>query len=329
MIEPSAQATSFPAHLAERRSQLARRLTSRSTPTEAMHAVREALDELSTLDVSQRSARERQVAGRALRIVRDAAGFLLAVRAEAHWTHPPGAEPRRPGVPWRIVGLVAVQLVLGLALAVLLVGVLQRGAAGGDAGLTIAVLIVAGLVVLQTVTGYQLVTRRRTAPVAADGGPEIVLRVDGDGVISTLSQALSAVDQLERAAVAEVEAATDRQPGLADYPELLRSIQQVYAARLSDDPRRARDRAEGLRVSLEQYGIELHDAWTEREPPPADLFLTQRSLDPTSSTYRVILPAVTDSRGVILPGRIAVPARAIEAGSKRAERPDDSPEASR
>ena len=125
--------------------------------------------------------------------------------------------------------------------------------------------------------------------------------------MSTLSQALLAVDQLKQVA-APPEPAVRPQPGLADYPELLRAIQQVYAARRSDDPQRAQRRAEGLRASLEQYGVELHDEWTESEPPPPDLFTTQRSLDPSATEYRVILPAVTDAHGVILPGRIAVPA---------------------
>lgn len=322
MRESRAPVPTFPGYLAERRARLADRLAGRVTPTEAMHAIRELLDELLTLDLSQRSTRERQVGERALRIIRDAAGLLLAVRASAQWSQPASAGPRRPGLPWRLLGLVAVQLVLGIGLAMLLSGALQRGTAGGDGSLALALVLAAGLVVLQLLTGYQLVarTRARQAPSSAgDSPPDIVLSVDGDTLMSSLGQALVAADGLERLAAPPEQAAPTR-PGLAEYPELLRAVQQVYAARSSDDPQRAQRRAEALRAGLEQYGVELHDEWDRPEPPPPDLFVTQRSLDPSASTYRVILPAVTDASGVILPGRIAVPAAGTEPGPARAGR---------
>jgi hypothetical protein len=308
MREPSAPpALSFPASLAERRSRLSDRLGGSPTPTEATHAVHELLDELLTLDLSRRSTQERQIDERALRIVRESTGFLQAVRATARWSKPIQTADRRPGRPWRTLGLLAVQLVLSLGLAALLFGAIQRGAAGGDAAFAFGLVLAAGLVVLQALTGYHLLGRPRAARPAADNRPEIVLSVDDHAVLSTLTQALLAVDQLEQSVAASSEPATRKQPGLADYPELLRAIQQVYAARRSEDPQRARQRAEGLRASLEQYGLELHDEWTASEPPPPELFTTQRSLDPTSRACRVILPAITDATGVILPGRIAVP----------------------
>jgi len=168
--------------------------------------------------------------------------------------------------------------------------------------------LLAALIVLQGVTGYRLFTHPRTGPVAADDGPEVTLRVDGDSVLSTLAQALVAVDLMAEAAASAPDSGVATPTGLRAYPELLRAVQHVYAARLSDDPQRAQDRAEGLRASLEPYGIDLLDTWTQREPPPAELFIIQRSLDPSSRTYRVILPAVTDAQGVILPGRMAAPA---------------------
>jgi uncharacterized membrane protein YidH (DUF202 family) len=323
MHESRAPVPTFPGYLAERRARLADRLAGRVTPTEAMHAIRELLDELLTLDLSQRSTRERQVGERALRIIRDAAGLLLAVRASAQWSQPASAMPRRPRLPWRLLGLVAVQLVVGIGLAMLLSGALQRGTAGGDGSLALALVLAAGLVVLQLLTGYQLVARtraRQALPSTADSRPDIVLSVDGDTLMSSLGQALVAADGLERLAAAPPEQAAPTRPGLAEYPELLRAVQQVYAARSSDDPQRARRRAEALRASLEQYGVALHDEWDRREPPPPDLFVTQRSLDPSASTYRVILPAVTDASGVILPGRIAVPAAGTEPGPARAGR---------
>jgi hypothetical protein len=303
---------SFPASLAERRSRLSDRLGGNPTPTEATHAVHELLDELLTLDLSRRSTQERQVDERALRIVRESAGFLQAIRATARWSEPTQTADRRPGRPWRILGLLVVQLVLSLGLGALLFGAIQRGAAGGDAAIAFGLVLAAGLIVLQAFTGYRLLGRSRTARPATDSrpegsGPEIVLSVDDHAVLATLTQALLAVDQLEQSIAASSEAASPKQPGLADYPELLRAIQQVYAARRSEDPQRAQQRAEGLRTSLEQYGVELHDEWTASEPPPPELFTTQRSLDPASRAYRVILPAITDATGVILQGRIAVP----------------------
>jgi hypothetical protein len=324
MREPAAPpALSFPTSLAERRARLADSLASRSTPTEATHAVRELLDELLTIDLSQRSARERQIDERALRIIREAAGFLQAVRATAHWSQPtPDAMQRsgRSGRPWRILGLVAVQIVLGLVLATLLVGAIQRGAAGGDAAFAFGLVLAAGLVVLQVVTGYQLLGRPRAGRPATDNRPEIALSVDSQDILTTLTQTLLAVDQLEQVVAVPPASAARAASSLADYPDLLRAIQHVYAARRSDDPRRAQQRVEGLRASLEQYGVELHDEWTQTDPPPPDLFTTQRSLDPTSSAYRVILPAVTDSQGVILPGRIALPAEGGGTASTRAGR---------
>src|SRR5215212_4112088 len=131
MHESRAPVPTFPGYLAERRARLADRVAGRATPTEAMHAVRELLDELLTLDLSQRSTRERQVGERALRIIRDATGFLLAVRATAQWSQPATAPPRRPGLPWRLLGLLVVQLVLGIGLVMLLSGALQRGTPSG------------------------------------------------------------------------------------------------------------------------------------------------------------------------------------------------------
>ncbi len=322
MPEPPAPSVlSFPASLAERRSRLTARLADRATPTEALHAVRELLDELLTLDLSQRSARQRQIDERALRIVRESAGLLQAVRATAHWSQPVQHSARRPGRPWRIVGLVAVQLLLSLGLATLLFGAIQRGAAGGDATFASGLVVAAGLVVLQALTGYWLLVRPRAERQYVDNRPEIALSVDGQGVLATLTQALLAVDQLEQAVAPPDEIARTRS-GLAEYPELLRAIQQVYAARRSEDPQRAQQRAEGLRAGLEQYGVDLHDEWTERDPPPPELFTVQRSLDPTSRAYRVILPAVTDAQGVILPGRIALPADGAGATSTRTGRGD-------
>jgi hypothetical protein len=161
-----------------------------------------------------------------------------------------------------------------------------------------------------------------------EAGPEIALSVDGQAVVSALTQALLAVDQLEQAVVAPAEEAARTRSGLAEYPELLRAIQQVYAARRAEDPGRAQQRAEGLRAGLEQHGVELIDEWTQDEPPPPDLFTTQRSLNPASREYRVILPAVTDARGVILPGRIALPADGAAPRTARAGRADGSGEPS-
>jgi hypothetical protein len=318
---PAPPALSFPASLAERRSRLAARLGDRATPTEALHAVLELLDELLTIDLSQRSVRERQIDERALRIVRESAGLLQAVRATAQWSQPIQHAARSPGRPWRILGLVAVQLLLGLILAALLFGAIQRGAAGGDAAFAFSLVLVVGLVVLQTVTGYQLLIRPRAGRPAVDDRPQIALAVDGQAVVSTLTQALLAVDQLEQAIAAPTEETAQQRSGLAEYPELLRAVQQVYAARRSEDPQRAQQRAEGLRASLEQYGIELLDEWTQDDPPPPELFTTQRSLDPASTSSRVILPAVTDENGVILPGRIALPA----GGDPRAARDEEPP----
>jgi hypothetical protein len=317
---PAPPALSFPASLAERRSRLAARLADRATPTEAMHAVRELVDELLTIDLSQRSARERQIDERALRIVRESAGFLQAIRATPHWSQPLQHAARRPGLPWRLLGLVTGQLVLGLALATLLFGAIQRGASGGDAAFAFGLVLVAGLVVLQVLTGYQLLVRPRAGRMAVEDRPEIALSVDGQGVLTTLTQALLAVDRLEQVVAAPTEETSRKRSGLADYPDLLRAIQQVYAARRSGDPQRAQQRAEALRASLEQYGVELHDEWTQDDPPPAELFTTQRSLDPTSTAFRVVLPAVTDAQGVILPGRVAVPADGAGATSTRVGR---------
>src|SRR5215210_4907355 len=145
MREPRDLVPSFPAYLAERRSRLSQRLAGSATPTKAMHTVRELLDELLTLDLSQRSTRERQVGERALRIIRDAAGLLLAVRATAQWSQPPAATTPRPGLPWRLLGLIAVQLALGIGLAMLLTGALQRGATSGDGGLVLSLVLAAGM----------------------------------------------------------------------------------------------------------------------------------------------------------------------------------------
>ena len=306
---------SLPSSLAERRTQLADRLASRPTPTEAILIVREALDELQTLDLSQRSARERQIADRALRIIRDCTGFLQAVGAEPRWSRPIDPSHRRPGRPWRLLGLIGLQLALGIGLIMLVAGVLQRGAASGDGGLALGFVLIAALVALQVVTGYQVLVRPRTAHMLLSDRPEIALRVAGDSIASTLSQALVAVEQLEQAAALPSEFVPAAPAGLRAYPELLRAIQQVYAARLSDDPRRAHARAEGLRASLESYGVDLLDEWADSEPPPPELFVTQRSLDPSSSTYRVILPTLLDSQGVILPGRIAAPADNLGTGA--------------
>ena len=68
-----------------------------------MHAVREVLDELLTLDLSRRSARQRQIDERAVRIVRESAGLLQAVRATANWPRGAGQAAPRPGRPWRIL----------------------------------------------------------------------------------------------------------------------------------------------------------------------------------------------------------------------------------
>lgn len=320
---PTPPALSFPASLAERRSTLAARLADRATPTEASLAVRDLLDELLTLDLSRRSPRQRQIDERALRIVRESAGLLQAVRATAHWARPTGqasARPGRPGRPWRILGLVAVQLMLSLGLVALLFGAIQRGAAGGDGAFVLALVLAAGLVVLQVFTGYRLLAPPRGARQIQDDRPEIMLSVDGQAVLSTLTQALLAVDQLEQAVAGPAEEIAATGSRLADYPEVLRAIQQVYAARRSDDPRRAQQRAEGLRASLEQYGLDLVDEWTREEPPPPELFTTQRSLDPSSTAYRVILPAVMAGDEVILPGRIAAPADRAGAASAQAGR---------
>jgi hypothetical protein len=314
MVEPRPPA-SFPASLVERRTRLADRLESRSTPTEAVLTLHEVLDELQTIDLNQRSTRERQSAERALRIVRACAGFLQAVRAEPHWSRPIDAPHRRSGRPWRLIGLVGIQAGLGIVLLMLVSGVLQRGATSGDGSLTIGFILVAALLVLQAVTGYQMLLRPRGTETAESDRPEIALRVDSDSVLSTLSQALVAVDQLEQAGNAETTSALDAPAGLRAYPEVLRAIQHVYAARLSDDPQRTHARAEGLRASLEPYGLDLLDEWTESEPPPHDLFVTQRSLDPSSRTYRVILPAILDAQGVILPGRIAAPTNRAGTGA--------------
>jgi hypothetical protein len=323
---PTTPALSFPASLAERRSTLAARLADRATPTEATLAVRELLDELLTLDLSRRSPRQRQVDERAVRIVRESAGLLQAVRATAHWAQPIGqaggqtGRSGRPGRPWRVLGLVAVQLILSLGLTALLFGAIQRGAAGGDAAFVLALVLAAGLVVLQGFTGYRLLARPRAGRQIQDDRPEIALSVDGQAVLSTLTQALLAVDQLEQAVAAPAEETAATGAGLADYPEVLRAIQQVYAARRSDDPRRAQQRAEGLRASLEQYGLALLDEWTRDDPPPPELFTTQRSLDPSSTAYRVILPAVMAGDDVIVPGRIAAPADRAGAASAQAGR---------
>jgi hypothetical protein len=319
---PTPPGLSFPTALAERRSRLAARLTEHTTPIEAAHAVRELLDELLTLDLSRRSARERRIDERAVRIVRESTGLLQAVRATAHWSRPVGQDARRPGRPWRILGLVAVQLVLGLALTALLFGAIQRGATGGDGAFAFALVLAAGLVVLQVLTGYRLLARPRAGRQVQDDRPEIALSVDSQAVLSTLTQALLAVDQLEQAVAAPAEGSAGTRSRLADYPEVLRAIQQVYAARRSDDPRRAQQRAEGLRASLEQYGIELLDEWNRGEPPPPELFTPQRSLDAASTAYRVILPAITSGDAVILPGRIAVPTDGAGAAASRAGRTD-------
>lgn len=309
---PAPPALSFPAALAERRTRLSDRLADRSTPTEAMHAIRELLDELLTIELSQRSTHRRRIDERALRIVREASGFLQAVRATAYWAQPIQQAAGRAGRPWRIVGLVAIQLVIGLGLGTLLIGAIQRGATASDAALAFGLVLAAGLVVLQAATGYLLVVRPHAGREAQDDRPEIALSVDSQAVLTTVTQALLAVDQLELVMADPSQEAAGTRSGLADYPEMLRAIQQVYAARRSDDPQRARQRAEALRASLEQYGIDLLDEWSDGELPPAELFVTQRSLDPTSRTYRVILPAVVGEQGVILPGRLAVPADTID-----------------
>ena len=322
-------ALSFPASLAERRSRLAGRLADRTTPTEAVYAIRELLDELLTLDLSRRSPRERQIDERAVRIVRESAALLQAVRAAAHWPQPTEQAARPPGRPWRILGLVAVQLILGLALATLLFGAIQRGVAAGDTTFAFGLVLATGLIVLQAFTGYRLLVRPRVGRQTQDDGPSISLSVDGQAVLSTLTQALLAVDQLEQAVAAPTEATTATAARLADYPELLRAIQQVYAARQSDDPQRARQRAEGLRASLEQYGVELLDEWAQDWPPPPELFTAQRSLDLSSTKHRIILPAVLVGDEVILPGRIAVPANEDGAASTRAGRTTDADDRSR
>jgi hypothetical protein len=321
MREPPTQpALSFPASLAERRSRLADRIGDHATPTEATRAVRDLLDELLTLDLSRRSTAERRIDERAIRIVQDSAGLLQAVRATAHWSRPIRQDAPRAGRPWRILGLVAVQLVLGLTLAALLAGAIQRRAAGGDSAVAVSLALVVGLVAIQALTGYQLLARPRDGRQAQDDRPVIALTVDNDALLSTLTQTLQAVDRLEQAVAAPAEAVAATGSRLADYPEVLRAIQQVYAARTSDDPRRAQQRAEGLRASLEQYGVDLVDEWTQDEPPPPELFATQRSLDTSSSTYRVILPAITAGDEVLLPGRTAVPAEGIKATTPRSDR---------
>jgi hypothetical protein len=325
---PTPPALSFPASLAERRSRLVGRLADRATPTEAMHSVRELLDELLTIDLSQRSARERQIDERAIRIVRESVGFLQAIRATPVWSQPLQAAAHRAVRPWRLVGLVAVQLVVGVALATLLFGAIQRGAAAGDAAFAIGLVLVAVLVILQVLTAYQMLARPSSARPAADSRPEIALSVDSQGVLTTLTESLLAVDQLEQAIAAPAESATATTASLADYPELLRAIQQVYAARRSNDPQRARQRAEGLRASLEQYGIELLDEWARDWPPPPELFTAQRSLDPTSTEHRVILPAVVAGDEVIVPGRIAIPVDEDDAASARSGRATDADERS-
>ena len=294
MLEPRTPARSFPAYLAERRVRLDERLANRSTPTEAMHAVRELLDELLTIELSERSTRERQIGERALRIVRDALGLLQVVHATTHWSRPVGSTPRRPGRPWRVLGLIGVQVLLGLGLAWLLAGVLQRGAVSGDGSLAFALLLVAGTWRCSrrsraTSCSLGVASARRSV----DDRPEIGLSVDGDGLMSTLSQALLAVDQLEQVA-APPEPAVRNRAGLADYSELLRAIQHVYAARLSDGPRRA---AAGRRAPREPGTVR------RRAPRRVDgeraaatgRSTTQRSLDPSSTEYRVILP-VCDRR---------------------------------
>jgi hypothetical protein len=323
---PPPPAVSFSASLAERRLKLAARLADGATPTEATHAARELLDELLTIDLSRRSARERQIDERALRIVRESAGFLQAIRAAPRWSRRHPQDARRPGWPWRLLGLVAAQLVLGLALATLLFGAIQRGAAGGDAANAVGLVLVVGLVVLQALTGYLLLVRPRAGRPGVDDRPEFVLSVDAQGVLTTLTQALLAVDRLEQVIPSTPEKTSHKRSGLADYPELLRAIQQVYAARRSEDPQRAQQRAEGLRASLEQYGVELHDEWTGDDPPPPELFTIQRSLDASSRVYRVVLPAITDAEGVILPGRIAGPADRSGAASARVGRPASAEE---
>jgi hypothetical protein len=305
MTEPRPQVRSLPATLAERRPQLAERLSGPSTPTEAMHAVRDALEELQVVALSERSTRERQVTERALRIVQDAAGWLQAVQAEPRWSSP-GGVARRPVRPWRTLGLVALQVVLGVLLVSLLLGVVQRAPAGADQSVTLGVVLACVLVALQTFTGYRLLTAGRLAAPASER-PEITLRVDGDRLLSTLSQALVAVDHVEQLAAAPEPEAAHQDRGLAEYPELLRAIQNVYAACLAGNPERALNRGEGLRTSLEQYGVEVVTEWTGDDAPPSDLFVTQRSASPDVSRYRVILPAFLADGEVLLPGRVAAP----------------------
>jgi hypothetical protein len=309
MLEPRAQVQSYPASLAERRDRVTARLAGHVTPVEAIHAVREILDELQTLDLSERTTRERLIGERALKIVRDAAGLLRAVRAEAGWPTLAHAASTRLNWPWRILGFVVMQFVVGLGLIAVLAGAFQRPTTVGDTGLLFALVLAVGLALLQAITASRLVGMARARPPAAEAQPNIALRVDGDAVLSALSQALASVDQLEQAAALPPEPAAQRPSGLAEYPDVLRAMQQVYAAHLSGDAQRALHRAEGLRASLEQYGIEVRDRWSADEPPPPDLFAVQRSTDPTATTYRVILPALTDASGVILPGRIAAPGR--------------------
>jgi hypothetical protein len=205
---------------------LAARLADRATPTEATHAVRELLDELLTLDLSQRSPRQRQIDERALRIVRESAGLLQAVRATVQWSQPigqAGGQIGRSGRsvrPWRVLALIAVQMILSLGLAALLFGAIQRGAAGGDAAFALSLVLAAGLVVLQALTGYRLFARSQGG--RGDGGPaqhdrpEIALSVDGQAVLSTLTQALLAIDQLEQAVAAPPEESAATGARLAD-----------------------------------------------------------------------------------------------------------------
>lgn len=205
---PTSPALSFPASLAERRSSLAGRLADRTTPTEAGHVLRDLLDELLTLDLSRRSSRERRIDERAIRIVRESIGLLQAVRATVHWSPSHTQAPHQPGRPWRILGLLAVQLILGLGLAALLFGTIQRGAASGDGVYVFALVLVAGLVGLQALTGYRLLAHRRAGRQIQDNRPEIALSVDGQAIFSTLTQALVAVDQLEQAVAAPDEETT-------------------------------------------------------------------------------------------------------------------------
>ena len=169
MVKPRPPA-SFPASLVERRTRLADRLESRSTPTEAQLTLHEVLDELQTIDLNQRSTRERQSAERALRMRWASRLFLQAVRAEPHWSRPIDAPHRRSVRPWRLIGLVGIQAGLGIVLLMLVSGALQRGVTSGDGSLTIGFILVAALLVLQAVTGYRcscVLAARRPPKVTA------------------------------------------------------------------------------------------------------------------------------------------------------------------